>query len=251
MANGNSMNQTVIKAFEVLSFIADNPRKQSLNQMARALGMNKTTLFRFLSTLESIDILDKRGDYYVPGTRLFQLGSRVPVKQLIVDKIHPLLLRLGAEVNETVNLGELNKNRVLYLDKIESQRSLQIHTSIGGYTDLHATAMGKSILSVLPESLRETIISRLNFARKTPHTITEPELLRNHMEKVWTEGYSTDYEEFEEGLHCVGVPLLIGQLNFYGAISFSGPSVRFTPQRMAELAVKLKETADEIREMFR
>lgn len=245
------MNQTVIKAFEILSFVAESPQKLSLNQMARSMGMNKTTLFRFLNTLESIDILDKQGDYYVPGTRLFQLGSKVPVKQLIVDKIHPLLLRLAAEVNETVNLGELNKNQVLYLDKIESQRSLQIHTSIGGYTDLHATAMGKSILSILPESLRDTIISRLNFERKTPHTIIEPEVSRNHIEKVWADGYSTDYEELEEGLHCVGVPLLLEKMNFYGAISFSGPSVRFTPQRMAELAVKLKETANEIQEMFK
>jgi IclR family KDG regulon transcriptional repressor len=245
------MNQTVIKAFEVLSFIADNPRKQSLNQMARAIGMNKTTLFRFLTTLESIDILDKQGDFYVPGTRLFQLGSKVPVKQLIVDKIHPLLLKLAAEVNETVNLGELNKNQVLYLDKIESQHGLQIHTSIGGYTDLHATAMGKSILSILPDSLRDTTISHLNFDRKTPHTTIKPEVLRNHIKKVWSAGYSTDYEEFEEGLHCVGVPLLIGQLNFYGAISFSGPSVRFPPQRMAELAVKLIDTVNEIQEMFK
>jgi IclR family KDG regulon transcriptional repressor len=245
------MNQTVKKAFEILSFVAENPQKLSLNQMARTMGVNKTTLFRFLSTLESIDILDKQGDYYVPGIRLFELGSKVPVKQLVVDKIHPLLLRLTAEVNETVNLGELNKNQVLYLDKIESQHSLQIHTSIGGYTDLHATAMGKSMLAILPGSLRETIISRLNFERKTPHTITEPEELRNHIEKVWTDGYSIDYEELEEGLHCVGVPLLLEKMNFYGAISFAGPSVRFTPQRMAELAVKLKETVNEIQEMFK
>jgi len=243
------MNQTVIKAFEVLSFIVDNPRKQSLNQMSRALGMNKTTLFRFLSTLESIDVLDKQGDLYVPGIKLFELGSKVPVKQLIVDKIHPILLRLAAGVNETVNLAELNKNQVLYLDKIESQHSLQIHTRIGGSTDLHATALGKCILSILPGPLRDNIIGSLNFQKKTPHTIIEPGVLLKHIEKVWEEGYSTDREELEDGLHCTAVPLLIEPLSFYGAVSFSGSSVRFNSQRMAGLAEKLKEAVKEIKEI--
>jgi DNA-binding IclR family transcriptional regulator len=58
-------------------------------------------------------------------------------------------------------------------------------------------------------------------------------------------------EELEEGLHCVAVPLIIERLKFYGAISCSGPSVRFTMQRMAELAIKLKETAEKINQIFR
>ena len=111
------MNQSVMKAFEILSFVVDNPQKLSLNQMGRALKMNKTTLFRFLSTLESLKLLDKRDDYYVPGIKLFELGSKVPVKQLIVDRVHPFLVALTAEVNETVNMGELSNSQVLYLDK--------------------------------------------------------------------------------------------------------------------------------------
>jgi IclR family KDG regulon transcriptional repressor len=244
------MNQTVIKAFDVLAYVVDNPRKQSLNQMARVLGMNKTTLFRFLSTLEAIAILDRRGDIYVPGIKLFELGSKVPVKQLIVDKIHPFLVRLAAEVNETVNLGELNGSRVLYLDKIESQRRLRIHTSVGGTTALHATGMGKSILSILPDSLRDTLIGKLDFEKRTARTITEPQLLREHIQTVIENGFSTDCEEFEPGLHCVAVPLLIESLHFYGAVSCSGPSVLFTPQRAEELAGKLKRTVNEIKDIF-
>lgn len=245
------MNQSVKKAFEILSFVVDNPQKRSLNQIARLLKMNKTTLFRFLSTLESLGLLDKRDDYYVPGIKLFELGSKVPVKQSIVDRVHPFLAGLTAEVNETVNMGELSKGQVLYLDKTESQRSLQIQTYIGSYTDLHCTALGKAILSILPESKRDEIMVGLSFTGKTRNTITDPQKLRVQVRKVCERGYSIDMEELEEGLHCVAVPLSIEQLNFFGAISCSGPSVRFTPQRMAELAVKLKKTVEEIQRVFR
>ncbi|UCH97492.1 MAG: IclR family transcriptional regulator [Candidatus Aminicenantes bacterium] len=245
------MNQSVKKAFEVLSFVVDNPQKMSLNQRARVLKMNKTTLFRFLSTLESLKLLDKRDDYYVPGIKLFELGSKVPVKQLIVDRVHPFLSGLTAEVNETVNMGEMSNGQVLYLDKTESQRSLQIQTYIGSYTDLHCTALGKAILSILPESGRDRIISGLNFDGKTPNTITDPGKLQVQIKEVVEKGYSIDREELEEGLHCVAVPLCLAGLNFFGAISCSGPSVRFTSQRMAELAVKLKETVEEIKQVFR
>ncbi len=244
------MNQSIKKAFEILSFIVENPEKMTLAEMSSRIGMNKTTLYRFLSTMESMDFLARRDERYVPGIKLFELGSRVPIKELLVDKVHPILRRLTAEVNETVNMGEFRKNRVLYLDKTESQRSLQIHTSVGSYIPIHSSALGKSILSILSESLREAIVSRLDFEKKTENTVTDAGVLRAHVAEVWERGYATDCEEMEHGLHCVAVPLKIESLDFYGAISCSGPTVRFTPHRMEELAQKLKEAVKEIRNLF-
>jgi IclR family KDG regulon transcriptional repressor len=244
------MNQSVQKAFEILSFVVEHPQKLSLNRMAQALGMNKTTLFRFLNTLESLDILAKHDECYVPGIKLFEWGSKVPVKHLLVDQVHPLLRRLTLEVNETVNLGEFSNQQVLYLDKTESRRSLQIQTSAGSYTSMHTSALGKSILSILPPTLRQTVIQSLVFERKTRHTITDPRELTRQVEQVKETGYSTDREELEEGLHCVAVPLFIRTLNFYGAISCSGPTVRFTTERIAELAAKLNETVARIHTLF-
>jgi IclR family KDG regulon transcriptional repressor len=245
------MNQSVKKAFEILSYVVDNPRPQSLQQMAQALELNKTTLFRFLHTLESLNLLDKKGDRYVPGIKLFELGSKVPVKQLIVNKVHPLLVELTEAVNETVNMGELNNNQVLYLDKTESQRSLQIQTFVGNYIGIYCSALGKSVLSLLPEEKREHIISGLEFKRKTVNTITEPQKLLTVIGEVCENGYSTDKEEMEEGLNCVAVPLYIAELSFYGAISCSGPTVRFTPQYIESLALKLKETVEKIKKIFK
>lgn len=244
------MNQSVIKAFEVLSFVIDTPKKMSLSEMARALDMNKTTLFRFLSTLESLGMLDRRDDQYVPGMRLFAMGNKVPVKELIVDRVNPILKELTEEVNETVNMGQLIGNKMLYLAKSESRRSLQIQTYVGGYISLHCSALGKAVLSILPENHREEIIAGLEFEAHTPKTITDPAVLRTQVREVAERGYSTDIAELEEGLNCVAVPLPVTNLNFTGAISTSGPSVRFTPERIDELAGKLSETVTKIQEIL-
>jgi len=244
------MNQSVKKAFEILSFIVENPRKLSLNQMARSLNMNKTTLFRFVSTLESLDILARRDDYYIPGMKLFEWGNRVPVNQILVERIQPLLRRLTEKLNETVNLGQFSSNQVLYLAKTEGTRSLRIHTSIGSYTAINSTALGKSILSILPDPQRETVLKNITYERKTKHTITTPDELNKQALQVRQDGYSTDLEELEEGLHCVAVPLFIESLKFYGGLSCSGTTDRFTPERMAQYAGKLQEAVIDIQNTF-
>lgn len=244
------MNQSVRKALEVMSFIIDHPQKMSLSEIGRALDMNKTTLFRFLSTLESVGLLDRVNDHYVPGMKLFIMGSKVPVKELIVDRVNPVLKKLTEEVNETVNLGQLIENRMLYLTKSESRRSLQIRTYVGGYISLHCSALGKAALSLLPGPRQDEIISSLNFEKHTTQTITDPVLLRTQVQNVNRNGYSVDLAELEEGLHCVAVPLSLPSLNFLGAISSSGPSVRFTPARIEELAGKLMSTVKEIKHVL-
>lgn len=241
------MNTSIKKAIDILSYVAAHPEKMSLGEMSRALSINKTTLFRFLHTLEELHLVEKRAGAYVPGIKLFELGSKVPVKQLLIEKAHPLLSRLTEEVNETVNLGELGSSQILYLHRCESQRSLQLQAKVGSYIPLHTSALGKAALSILPAPERDAIISRLKLEQKTKNTITDAQELRSHIEGVVKRGYSLDIEELEVGLHCVGVPLALPELNFIGAISLSGPSVRFTRRLMAELAVRLQETAQKIK----
>jgi DNA-binding IclR family transcriptional regulator len=181
---------------------------------------------------------------------LFELGNKVRTKQLIVLKIHPILERLCARVNETVNLAQIYNNQALYLDKIESQRSLQIQTSVGNRLPLHCSALGKSILATLPREKRDRLLSEMVLAPITRFTITRKSELIKQIEIINTRGYSVDNEEFEEGLKCVAVPLHIAHFDFFGAISLSGPSFRFTPATIKKLANHLKTTVEDIKKEF-
>ncbi len=238
------MNNTIKKAFEIVNLIEKNQGKYTLTDIVKTLGINKTTAFRNLKTLEELNILEKINNLYYLGISLFEMGSKVYLKQIIIEKIHPILRKLSEEVNETVNLAKIHNGMVLYLDKIESKRSLQIQSSIGDTLPLYCTSLGKSILSILPENEMLEIVNNIKFEKTTHKTISNPKKLIEQINKIKQIGHSIDDEEFEEGLICISVPLYLEHHNFYGSFSLSGPSIRFdraTLLRLAKILTNYKE----------
>ncbi|MEN8222364.1 MAG: IclR family transcriptional regulator [Acidobacteriota bacterium] len=235
------MSNTVKKAFEIVKLVEKDQGKHTLTDIVRILGINKTTAFRNLKTLEELNILERVNNMYFLGMTLFEMGNKVYIKQLIVEKAHPILKELSEDVNETVNLAMIHNGMVLYLDKIESRRSLQIQSSIGDTLPVYCTSLGKSILSILPEDEMLKSIGNINFKKITRNTIEGPEQLIQQINKIKQDGHSVDNEEYEEGLVCISVPLFLKDHNFYGSISLSGPSIRFDKKTLQILTVKLKE----------
>lgn len=235
------MSNTIKKAFEIVKLIERNQGEYTLTDVVKILGINKTTAFRNLKTLEELNILEKINNLYYLGISLFELGNKVYLKQIIVEKIHPILKELSDEVNETVNLAKIHNGMVLYLDKIESRRSLQIQSSIGDTLPIYSTSLGKSILSILPEKKMDETIDNIDFNKTTSKTIDNPALLKKQIAEIKKKGYSIDDEEYEEGLICISVPLFLKDHNFYGSISLSGPSIRFNKETLLQLSGKLKK----------
>ncbi len=240
MKQKSFLNSSIQKAFKIIEYVSGFPQGIRLVDISKHLSFNKATALRMLSTLEEIGVLNKKEGRYFLGLKLYELGNKVSHKKVIVDKVHKKLESIVKDLNETVNFGVLFENKVLYLDKIESNRSLQINTTIGGKISLHCTALGKSILSILSDEELESLLDCLDLEKKTKNTIDNKKLLLEEIKKTKERGYSVDDEEFEEGLRCVAVPLKFKDINFYGAISVSGPISRFTKSFIPELGEKLR-----------
>lgn len=241
------MSDSVKKAFRILDLLSQSPEHLTLSEIARTMAINKATAFRYLKTMEELKLIEKRNNYYQLGMGLFKLGSKVPLAILMTEKIHPVLKQLCGELNETVNLAYFHNNEVLYLDKIESNRSLQIQTAIGNTAPLHCTALGKVILSIFPQSKIVSIVDQIQLVKKTPATITSKKELIRQIEEIRQHQYGIDDEELEEGLKCIAVPLHLSELNFYGGVSLSGPSTRFTDDLMQEYIFSLKGAVTKIK----
>ncbi len=239
-------NNSVVKAFRIIELIENEIHGLGLKDISERLNYDKATTLRFLITLENLGVIRKRDGKYFLGLKLFELGLKVPFKMIVVDKVHDILEKLVNEINETVNFGVLFECKVLYIDKIESKRSLQINTHIGDKISLHCTALGKAIFSILPERQVDSILEKIKLEKKTRNTIIEREKLLEEIKKTKKRGYSIDNEEFEEGLRCVAVPIKLEKIGFYGAISVSGPVTRFTEDTISELAKKLKNIEEKI-----
>ena len=244
------MSNSVKKAFEIIKFISNNQGRLSLSELGRQLNMNKTTMFRYLETLEVLNILERRDSKWYLGIELFSLGHKVDANSRIVEKIHPWLVEISERLNETVNLVGMYDNSALYLDKVESNRALQMRSQLGDHLPLHCTSLGKAILSCLPLVEVDNILSIIELKPYTSHTVTSIDELKQQIDFVNINGYSLEKEELEPGLSCIAVPLYIQTIDFYGGLSFSGSPDRFTEEKVRELSWELKKLAAGIITMF-
>jgi len=229
--SGRSVSSSVKKAFDIISIIAGQNEDSGLGELSRKLGMHKTTLFRYLHTMEEIGVLEQKGGRWALGVSLFQLGARVNTAAVLRDRVHPCIRNASMRINETVNFAGLFGARAIYLDKVESMRGLQLRSRVGDELPLHSTALGKAILSLLPKTEQDHIIENADLTPRTRHTITDRQKLRSEVDRVRRAGYSIEHEEHELGLGCAAVPVRIASMSFYGAVSISAAAVRMDEER--------------------
>lgn len=219
--------ESVRRALRILRcFRAEQP-ELGVTEIARELRLPKSTIHRLLATLEVEGFAYRvNGSRYVLGWRAFELGAAVLAWSAIRQPILRRLEALVAATGETAHLGVLDEGRVLYVEKVESDRPLRMPSAVGRRLPLHCTALGKVLAAGLEDALLVRIIKRVGLPAFTPNTITDLATLRREVEKVRKNGFALDNEEIEEGLMCVAAPVVDERGATCVAISISGPVSR-------------------------
>ncbi|MCX7775593.1 MAG: IclR family transcriptional regulator [Spirochaetaceae bacterium] len=240
------MSESAGKALDILFYLANAGDQVTLARLSRETGMNKATALRYLSVLESRGVVEKRDGGWSLGLSLFELGSRVPVRQLVAEKVRPIIERLARETGESVNLAYLAGDSAIYLDRAEANRSLRMRSVPGDRLPLYCTGVGKAILSLLPEERIRAILGPGPLPRITEATLTDPEDVLREALRARELGYGVDREEFEVGLTCYAMPLRLPGSDFAGAISVSGPTARMkNPEVKERFLTLLKQAVDD------
>jgi len=219
------MSESAGKALDLLFYLARSGGAVSLARLSRETGMNKATALRYLSVLESRGVAERSGPGWSLGLALFELGSHVPVRSIVVERVRPFLERLARETGESANLACLAGSSAIYLDRAEADRSLRMRSVPGDRLPLYCTGVGKAILSLLPEDRARAILGAGPLPKINERTLTDPEDVIKEAIKA-REGYGLDREEYEIGLSCMAKPLRLPGSDFAGAISVSGPTAR-------------------------
>lgn len=240
---GMSGAAQVLKVFD---FFETYGREAGVTEVAQALNVHKSTASRLLATLKVGGYLERNehSGKYVLGVRFLALAN-AKLKQLdLRTYARPFLEKLAHQTKETVHLSILEQHRLVYIDKIDAQHTLAMRSRIGDQVSPYCTALGKAILSVLPEARRESILAEVEMQQITPNTITDPETFREHLRTVANQGYAFDDEEHEAGVRCAAAPILDHTGSVVGAISISAPVVRMSRQRMEDVGVLVRDTCD-------
>lgn len=250
-AEKNRVN-SVGKALLIMEAIYQAQRSLSIKELATELGMHKSTLHHLVSTLTEFGFLtqDPETRKYNIGLHLVEIGQAY-LQQLDVRSIaHPFLERLAMEVGETAHLLILDRNDVVYIDKVEDlsqPTALRCSSYIGRRAAAYATAAGKTLLAHLPEADLRKYLAYQELPAKTPYTITDPAQLLKELHRVKKHGFALDRQENEVGLQCVAAPIFNQEAKCIAALSVSGPATRLTMERITETLLPLvKETAEQI-----
>ncbi|MDD7886676.1 IclR family transcriptional regulator [Flavivirga sp. 57AJ16] len=247
-----NLNLSVIKAFKLLDVYMNNKQEWGVRELAKKTGYNKTTTYRLLSTLESLDIVQKNDDdKYILGLKLFELGNLVSVHKSLRNYSRAPLETIAKDIKETVHFGVLSNHRVLYLNKAESELGLKVSTQIGSYQQAYCTALGKVLLAFSPTDQILDYLKNVKLDAHTTNTIIDSKALLGHLEHIRKEGYALDMEELEIGLICIAIPVFNKNKEVVAGISVSGPSSRFKPENVQSYLSIIKKGALEIENHIR
>jgi DNA-binding IclR family transcriptional regulator len=164
----------------------------------------------------------------------------------IRDIAFPIADALNKMVGESVNIAILDRNEVVYIEHIETNKSLRIFTQVGNRVPLYCTGVGKIFLAHMSDDELEKALSGTALLPHTPNTITDIERLKQELELVKAEDVATDKEEMEIGVRCIASPVKNSDGSIIAAISVSGPTARLNNKRVNEVKTLVKSCAVEV-----
>lgn len=218
------------------AFIAN--QTQTLAQIAGVVNLPKSTTHRLLMTLQSRGYVNavagESGMYRVGVKSLWFTSAR--------NRIHRQLESLQLASGETANFGVVVGKEVEYIDRVISDQALRWGVDIGSRIPMHCSGMGKAILAYRADLQPE----ESELSKRTTRSISNLVELRAQLDVIRYHGFATDDEEFIGGVMCIAAPVRDETGEVVGALSVSGPSVRFTREAVLSFAPQLLEAASRV-----
>lgn len=242
------MSSAIDRAFQVLECFASYQKPLRLADVVSEIALPKQTAHRLIMQLLSMGLLEKDliPEHYRLGVRARRLGLATIVSQNYMTSIHSILEDLVASFEETVNVGVLENDEVLYIDRVECHWPLRVQLASGSRVKIHCTAIGKLLLAYSPEPHRDSVIKNLKLEQYTSSTITDPDLLRQECEKIRAQGYSENTGEDLLGLVALAVPIVDAYGTVVAGIAVHAPEARMDLAKMRANLDRLRSAAEKI-----
>lgn len=244
-SDGASTVQSVDRAIVILEILARSG-EVGVTELARELGVHKSTAFRLVAALERRDLVEQnagRGKYRL-GTGILRLAGATTSRLDLVQESRTVTRALAQHTGETVNLAVLSDGAALYMDQIAGSSALQPHNWVGQRIPLHATSNGKVLLSALD---RNEVARQVPALRAyTANTITTLEGLMRELEEVRQRGFAIAIDELEIGLTAVAAPVRNIHGEVMASLSISGPTFRLDARRVPQMTDAVAVAAQEV-----
>lgn len=230
------------------AFSAEEP-EIGLTALSKRLGVAKSTVHRLATTLVAEGLLEQNPltERYRLGIGLFALGTLVRRQMDVSTVSRPLLMALRQETDETVLLAVMAGVNVMHVYNLESTQAIRMRSDIGVERPAHCTAEGLAMLAFRPADATERVIAA-GLPPRTANTVTDPDALRDRLERVRRQGHAIDDEECEAGMRCVAAPVFATGREAVAAVAVAGPVQRLSRAAVEALVPLVRRTAASVSE---
>lgn len=237
---------SVDRALRIIELLSHNGRGMTLDELALQAELPHSSMHRLLGALKHRGFASQpepNGRYFL-GTSLLAAAFRFHDGLDLRQMVHPLLAQVHEKYNETVHLGVLAGNEIIYLDKIEAIRPIKLTSVIGGRNPAHCTGLGKALLAwTFPtdDELKQWFEQHAPLEKRQTATRVTFKELSEELARCREQGYALDLSENELGVACTAVPLFLGGTRPEAAMSLSAPDSRMPESDLRDVAAFLRQ----------
>lgn len=244
--------QSVERAISIVDLVAQNPDGVSLAELSAEMGLNNSTVFHLVKTLDKLGIVMQIAETkrYRVGSHLFRLAAGALNETTLLSLATPLLERLSRDTGEAANLAVRSQNHVVVVVRTAATGMLQLAGRAGTTRPVHVTATGKALLATLQRDELDELLAGHDFQSFTPKSIKTAKALCKELEDVRKTGLAYDKCEFDPDVACVATTVQDFAGRHVAAIGISGPVWRMTPKLARNKAKKLRAIASELSEQL-
>lgn len=230
----DSYLQSLEKGLAVLDSFTEGTASLSISDIAERTGQDRASARRAILTLTHLGYTRLDGRRFSLTPKVLSLGHRylsslpfLPLAQRIIEE-------LADEMQETVSVGALDGNDIVFLCRVAARRFLSFDASVGSRVPAHLHSMGQVLLATLAEERREAMLADFDYRPRTPHSVTDPAQLREQLRTVAEQGWAFTNQQYEEGYCGIAIPLFDGDGHALAALNVSFAASQQALQRARE-----------------
>jgi IclR family pca regulon transcriptional regulator len=212
-ASDGATSQSLERGLTILSSFKSARPLLGVSELARELGLSRSTTHRYVATLAALGYLEQD-----PPTRRYRLGPRVldlgfsAINSMELREISvPHLQRLSDETGHTVNMAILDGADIVYVERCRSsrlgQREIDLNLHVGSRLPAYCTSLGKVLLAYLSREECEAVLDGVELTQRGPNTLTKRRDLLAELDQVRLRGLAVNNEELAFGLRSIAAPV--------------------------------------------
>jgi DNA-binding IclR family transcriptional regulator len=226
--------QSVSHALDILESFTKTESELGVTELSKRLGLHKNNVFRLLATLEHRGYIEqnKATESYRLGPKTLQIGSIFIEQRECRRQARPIIESLMASSGETAVVAVLRGNKVVYMDSVETNKTVRAVSRIGAMLPAHCTAVGKAQLAVLSTEEIERLYPESALSPLTDRSIKTRDSLLLELKRTVEKGYALENEECDLEVRSVAVPVKDFSKKIIAAVGIIAPAGRLLDERL-------------------